>query len=68
MDSEASNAERTARYVHDENLKRREEGADLNKKMSCRWFLDRAFYCVSTLLSVCGGEWFPVFNREFSAR
>jgi hypothetical protein len=51
MDSESSNADRTARYVHGEKLKQQEEGADANKKMSCRWFLDRSFFCVSTSLA-----------------
>jgi hypothetical protein len=30
-------ADRTARYVQGERLKQQEEGADVNKKMSCRW-------------------------------
>lgn len=34
------NAERALRFLHEEG-----EGG---KKMSCRWFIDRAFYCVST--------------------
>ncbi|EGZ26953.1 hypothetical protein PHYSODRAFT_284032 [Phytophthora sojae] len=46
MDSQGSNAERTARYLHEEKLRKEQDG-DANKKMSCRWFLDRSFYCVT---------------------
>ncbi|KAL3669836.1 hypothetical protein V7S43_005213 [Phytophthora oleae] len=46
MDAQASNAERTARYLHEEKL-RKEESGESDKKMSCRWFLDRSFYCVT---------------------
>lgn len=46
MDSQASNAERTARYVHEEKLKQEEMG-NSNKSLPCRWFLDRSFYCVT---------------------
>ncbi|KAG3036689.1 hypothetical protein PC121_g1286 [Phytophthora cactorum] len=46
MDSLASNAERTARYLHEEKLNKQESG-ETDKKMACRWFLDRSFYCVT---------------------
>ncbi|CAI5746963.1 unnamed protein product [Peronospora destructor] len=46
MDSKASNAERTVRYLYEEKLNQIERG-ETNKKMSCRWFLDRSFYCVT---------------------
>ncbi|KAG7394159.1 hypothetical protein PHYBOEH_005592 [Phytophthora boehmeriae] len=35
-----SNVERAARFLQ-------EEDGESSKKMSCRWFLDRSFYCVT---------------------
>lgn len=41
-----NNAERAVRYLHEAT--QGEEGADGTRQFSCRWFLDRSFFCVST--------------------
>ncbi|KAI9906714.1 hypothetical protein PsorP6_016466 [Peronosclerospora sorghi] len=45
MDSQTSNAERTVRYVHEQRQNQSKNGQ--TRSMSCRWFLDRAFFCVT---------------------
>lgn len=42
----ADNAERAVRYMHEAT--QGEEAEDGTRSFSCRWFLDRSFYCVST--------------------
>lgn len=42
----AENAERAVRYLHEAT--QGEEGEDGKRAFSCKWFLDRSFYCVST--------------------
>lgn len=42
----ADDAERTVRYLHEAT--QGEEDADGKKDFSCKWFLDRSFFCVST--------------------
>lgn len=37
------NAQRALRFLQES-----EADAAGDKKLSCRWFIDRAFYCVST--------------------
>lgn len=46
MAASNTNEQRAARYVHELNAK---DGEEDKGKMSCKWFLDRAFYCVSKL-------------------
>lgn len=41
----ADDEERTVRYLHEAT--QGEEGADGKKEFSCKWFLDRSFFCVS---------------------
>ncbi|CAH0473669.1 unnamed protein product [Peronospora belbahrii] len=46
MNSQASNAERTVRYLHEERVNESKHNQKKNT-LSCRWFLDRSFYCVT---------------------
>ncbi|TYZ68625.1 hypothetical protein PybrP1_002816 [[Pythium] brassicae (nom. inval.)] len=41
----ADNAERAVRYLHEAT--QGEDGEDGARSFSCRWFLDRSFFCVT---------------------
>lgn len=46
----SADTERAVRYLHEAT--QGAEGEDGKKEFSCRWFLDRSFYCVSTYPSL----------------
>ena len=50
IDSKTSNAERTARYVHEEKLKQNIDG-QTETNMPCRSFFDWSIVCVRTFRS-----------------
>uniref|UniRef100_K3WA56 Uncharacterized protein n=1 Tax=Globisporangium ultimum (strain ATCC 200006 / CBS 805.95 / DAOM BR144) TaxID=431595 RepID=K3WA56_GLOUD len=66
----SDNAERAVRYLHEAT---QEEGEDGKKEFSCRWFLDRSFYCVTPgnqmthyyrygTADECKGTWKNMYN------
>ncbi|KAF1329913.1 Beta-glucosidase btge, partial [Globisporangium splendens] len=68
--SMSENAERAVRYLHEAT---QEEGESGKKGFSCRWFLDRSFYCVTPgnqmthyyrygTADECKGTWKNMYN------